>query len=56
MGITPSNLYKLLKYDLEHIEQAVQDYNRLWYIIYLSFAIFFLLGLGTGFILKAWYL
>ena len=56
MGITPSNFYTKLKYDLEHIEQAVDDYNRSQSIIKLLFVIFFLLGFATGFVIKAWYL
>jgi hypothetical protein len=56
MSITPSEMYKKLKSDLDNIPQAIEDYKRLQYLIYLSFAIFFLLGFAIGFILKARYL
>lgn len=49
MGLTLSEFYKKLKYDLDHYEEAYTDYRRLQFLLYFVPFIMVLLGFALGF-------
>jgi hypothetical protein len=53
MGITQNEMYKKLKWGLEHLAEATDDYNREKTLVTIWIIVFTLLGFSIGFIVKA---